>query len=311
MALSRYPERSPDFVTGPDGKQKRVQDRVDNDIEIGFEDTERAQIWIVDQLDRPMEMIYRHAGGSVETKGVEVGKSMLVQVGTVPMTLTVLERANGVIGNAVPRVIPVEFRERGQTAMDAMQRSVVELEMSNGSWTHRGIFVPFVQFAEVTGVAAENAESRGPTVVNIPGAGKVGFVLSTTRRELPSEIKLADFAAKKYAGATNSYEDFVSTLEVKDKGDGAERVLVPHLNEPEHDHGLTYFQVAWDGDDNAPAGKRFSVIGVANRPGIDVMLLGAVLMVLGIGYAFYVKPMLLQGKKEWLVRWAEGRRGMA
>ena len=37
-------------------------------------------------------------------------------------------------------------------------------------------------------------------------------------------------------------------------------------------------------------GETVSVIGVANRPGIWVMVAGAGLIVLGIGYAFYVKP---------------------
>jgi hypothetical protein len=38
---------------------------------------------------------------------------------------------------------------------------------------------------------------------------------------------------------------------------------------------------------------------------VNVVLGWAGLILLGIGYAFYVKPRLLQGKKEW----AEGRRG--
>jgi hypothetical protein len=39
------------------------------------------------------------------------------------------------------------------------------------------------------------------------------------------------------------------------------------------------------------------------------MILGALLMILGIGYAFYVKPILLKVKKQQLAEWAASRKG--
>ncbi len=313
MVLTRYPERSPDFVTGADGKQKRIQDRVDNDIQIDFEDASRDQFWIVDPLDRPMELIHRRAGsaaagggggGGVERLPITVGKPLEVKVSTVPMTVTVLERALGMVATPVPVIIPVERRERSISAMDVMQNSVVEMEVSGqrGEWKKR-VFVPFSQFAQV----GDPPGGRQPGVIEVPGFGRVGFLLSTVRRELPSAVTLADFHAVKYPGAENSYENYISTLAVKDKADGAERTLVAQLNDPASDHGLYYFQSAWDGDDHAPPERRFSVIGVGNRPGIHFMILGAILMIAGIGYSFYVKPILLNVKKQAVARWAAGR----
>ncbi len=309
MVLARYPERSPDFIAAPDGKQKRIQDRVDNDIQITFEDASRDQFWIVERLDRPMELIHRLAGGHVERFVVEVGKPLGVKVSTVPMTVTVLERAARVVATPVPRIIPVERRERSISAMEAMQSSVIEMEVS-GQWSvvsgqkgerwTKKVYVPFSQFAQI----GEPPGGKQPALVDVPGVGRVGFILATTRRELPSVVTLADFKAVKYAGAENSYENYVSTLAVKDKGTGEGRTLVAELNAPASDHGLYYFQSAWDGEDAAPAERRFSVIGVGNRPGIDVMIVGAALMIAGIGYSFYVKPVLLKLKKESLARWA-------
>ncbi len=46
--LFRFPERSPDFITTADGQQKRIQDRVDNDIQLSFHDASRDQFWIVE-----------------------------------------------------------------------------------------------------------------------------------------------------------------------------------------------------------------------------------------------------------------------
>ena len=144
MVLTRYPERSPDFVTGADGKQQRIQDRVDNDIAIDFEDASRDQFWIVDPLDRPMELIHRRAGGgegSIERLPISVGKPLQVKVSTVPMTVTVLERALGMIGSPIPVIIPPERRERSISAMDAMQNSVVELELTQGD-IHQHLYAP-------------------------------------------------------------------------------------------------------------------------------------------------------------------------
>jgi hypothetical protein len=46
-------------------------------------------------------------------------------------------------------------------------------------------------------------------------------------------------------------------------------------------------------------------LGVGNRPGLTTMVVGAILMILGIGYSFYIKPLLLNAKKKSLAAWAK------
>jgi len=118
-------------------------------------------------------------------------------------------------------------------------------------------------------------------------------------RELPVEVKLMGFEAVKYPGAMDTYLDFVSTLEFRDKKTGAVKVLKSQLNSPAMSHGFGFFQTAWDGHDDASAedgGGRFTVLIVTNRSGLKTMLIGTILVFVGIGYAFYVKPMLLRTK---------------
>jgi len=43
---------------------------------------------------------------------------------------------------------------------------------------------------------------------------------------------------------------------------------------------------------------RFTILGVGNNPGIAIIAGGAVLMALGIPWAFYLKPWLLRRKKK-------------
>ncbi|HVS73750.1 MAG TPA: hypothetical protein VHQ47_21185 [Phycisphaerae bacterium] len=325
--LFRYPERSPDFITGPDGKPKRVQDRLDNDIQITFQDAQRDQFWIVDQpppstataAAGKLELIERAAGGKVLRKPLPLGEEGAVQVNVgaplaaagqsppaaagVPMTLAVLDRTGHLVQVQEPSIIPMNQRKSGVTAMDAMQFSAVELQVTHGDFKDQRIFVPFVQFAQV----GAKDPGREPTVVDVPGVGKLGFLLSTTRRPLPAEITLTYFHAVRYPGATHSYANYISNLRFTDKKTGATADKVAQLNEPAADRGLYYFQAGWAGPD-VPANEMFSILGVGNRPGIWTMIVGAALMLTGIGYAFYVKPILLKYKKAQLAAWAAANR---
>jgi hypothetical protein len=297
MVLARFPEISPDFIE-VNGQRKRIQERVDHDIQLTFHDAQRDQFWLV-QNDAKFELIHRKAGGGkVERIPLEIRKPVSVPVGRAVMGFNLMEQTDRAVETARPHIIPVQQRERGQTAMDAMQMSIVELSFTRGELKDKHFFVPFVQFATV----GHPPMGREPTIINVPGVGpggesvRIGFLLSTTKRPLPTTIKLVDFEAVKYPGASNSFRDYVSKLEATDKKTGKTQSLVARLNEPAASHGLYYFQSSWDGD--RQPGVHFSVLGVGSRPGINVMLIGASLMVLGIGYAFYIKPILLNAKKK-------------
>ena len=65
--------------------------------------------------------------------------------------------------------------------------------------------------------------------------------------------------------------------------------------------GLSFFQARFGRESN---GAAFSVLGVGNTRGFYGMLAGVVMIFLGIGYAFYVKPVLLNMKKRQLAAYA-------
>ena len=119
------------------------------------------------------------------------------------------------------QIVPVQQRERGQTAMDAMQRSIVEVELKLGGLKPIRKCVPFVQFAEV----GDPPEGMQPAAIYVPGLGKIGMLLSTTRRDLPAQVKLAAFEAKKYPGAAEHVRGlfFDAGGEGQAYGDGRKR----------------------------------------------------------------------------------------
>jgi hypothetical protein len=305
MSLSRYPERSPDFVM-ENGERKRKQDGVDPGIQIDFQDASRPQIWIVEAEDGTLSLISRTTEGKSSTTVLSDKPVQIPMEGikTGLIEIRVAQHLKDAVPVMLPQIIPPEQRPRGQTVMEVMQFSIVNVEVGKADgWKQSNVYVPFSPYAQI----GDSPEGKHPTVVDVPGKGKVGLLLATIRRPLPSRVTLVDFKPVKYPGATHSYEDYISTLKVETAG-AEPRTLISHLNKPATDHGIYYFQAAWDGDDNAPADKRFSVIGVANRPGIHFMVAGAILIALGIGFAFYVKPLLLKFKKESLAKWAKANR---
>ena len=138
----------------------------------------------------------------------------------------------------------------------------------------------------------------------------------TVARSMPSSSAMTRLGCPSTSSFSTCASRFVNfgsladlaLLSSADDSSSQPRVLEPHLNNPADDQGLFYFQSAWDGKENAPPEKRFSVIGVGNRPGVYAMIAGAILIAIGIGYAFYVKPLLLKSKKEFLANWAAAQR---
>jgi|GEM_PF-1422705 len=292
MAVHRFPELSPDFIE-EGGKRKRVQARVDHDIEIIFHDAQRDQFYVVEHADGTFELIHRARGGSVTRQPMTIGKAVDVKVVTVPMRLAILERSANAKQVDVPFAIDPKQRPRSVTVGEALPYSVIELEVSKGEW-RTNAYVPFTQFASI----AEPPLGRLPVYVDVPGAGKVAFAHSTVRRPLPSEMTLISFEPIKFKSAQRTYANYRSTLQARHSETGKVDTLVTQLNEPATHHGLYFFQAAWDGNDNARPEQRFSVLGVANRPGVVPMTIGSIMIILGIAYAFYVKPILLKYKKQ-------------
>ena len=77
------------------------------------------------------------------------------------------------------------------------------------------------------------------------------------------------------------------------------------MNKPiEHD-GLWFFQSQWDPpiiasrNGGLPSkGLGYTVLGVGNRNGVYTQLLGCVIAVVGMIYAFYVKPLIKRRRRE-------------
>ncbi|HQY88348.1 MAG TPA: hypothetical protein PK402_06800, partial [Tepidisphaeraceae bacterium] len=60
------------------------------------------------------------------------------------------------------------------------------------------------------------------------------------------------------------------------------------------------YQAQWDAQ-----GQKWTVLGIANRPAVPFMLASCGLIVVGLLYAFYVKPLIIRSMKNRALREAE------
>ena len=72
------------------------------------------------------------------------------------------------------------------------------------------------------------------------------------------------------------------------------------MNAPTEYAGYWYFQSTWDrpspGDPNG--GMNYTGLGIGNRNGVYLQLLGCCVAVAGMTFAFYVKPIVQRRRRE-------------
>jgi hypothetical protein len=104
-----------------------------------------------------------------------------------------------------------------------------------------------------------------------------------------------------FTGSTASIRNWRSIVSIG----GGESVAVS-VNDPQPHEGYWFYQSQWDPPDGMSQGLNYTVLGVGNREGVWVQLAGSVLMVLGMLYAFYVKPVVIRRRADAAVAAAEG-----
>lgn len=204
---------------------------------------------------------------------------------------------------SIDSVIPTPPERRDRNDDEAGRKQVVVVRVSAGKWS-REMALPFAQWP-----LAPVGEWEGPSVA-IPGArGRLQLQLGNACARLPANLTLDRFDLVHYPGGRDGmssvFRDFKSTLRVEDPTTRKEDVAVAHLNSPVYFNGGSwlFFQQSWDGQR-----QQFTIIGVGTRPGVDVMITGCAMMLVGLMYAFYAKPLIIRRMKaKALARAAVGR----
>lgn len=156
-------------------------------------------------------------------------------------------------------------------------------------------------------------------LLNVPGINAIAQLqLGNMARPLPARIKLDKFEAQAYGGfeatAAPMLRDFRSTITITDLQTGKSLTDTVFLNSPvKYDpsplsavfgKSWIFFQSGWD-----PEGQRFTILGIGNRPGVFAMTAGCVMIIVGIFYAFYIKPVIINRMKAKAIEAAKAKQG--
>lgn len=199
-----------------------------------------------------------------------------------------------------PAVIPNSRRDRNVDLENLASMVLVEIPGTGESrWVHYHTY-PFKDGNDTLLRYPFN-----PTVVEV-GGQFVEVILSRQRFRLPEPVALADFEIDShlggFTGRVSSIRDWISKVTFKEAGGWSSPMRVS-MNKPAEHGELSYFQAQWDppqparGGIPASQGLNYTVLGLGNRHGVTLMLLGPILSVLGMLYAFYVKPVLMKRRR--------------
>ena len=205
-----------------------------------------------------------------------------------------------------PLVIPRAERQR-----DAMETfAQIKLDVPGATAGSASQWIPFNRWVFDAQEDALRRTPYEPRVVTLADGRKVEVMFSRQRLPLGTAVALEEFVLTShiggFTGSQGSIRDYMSAVRFKGVHAAAwsepQRVSV---NEPVEHDGLWYFQAQWDPPDmrqaedgTASAGLNYTVLGVGNRVGVHVQLAGCCIAVLGMIYAFYVKPVIKRRRQD-------------
>ncbi|MEO1129269.1 MAG: hypothetical protein AAFX05_06100 [Planctomycetota bacterium] len=204
-----------------------------------------------------------------------------------------------------PFIVPPRQRDRNSDIGGSF--SMIRVELASGGWsaTH---WLPFHRYSfDDPRLAVPGLGRAEPTLLALPDGRRVEMIFTRERRPLPAPVILDDFILTSHVGGftgdVSSIRDWTSVLRFE-SGDGWTMPKSISTNAPVAFAGLSYFQSFWDAPrppsqmDFGTPGMNFTGLGVGNRNGVVTQLAGGTLAVIGMLYAFYVKPVIKRRRRE-------------
>ncbi len=335
---SRFPEISQDMLgeAGANGMPRRRA--ADPGIRITYVDASIVQVYFDERVgtgtaeDPMVRALVRLPGRpAAEIEGMRTGERVQID----EMVFVGLgARVANTVEVEFPLPTPEDQRDKQGIGTHAKAAIAVQLRSRNEQSWSRTVWVPFSKY-----VGVDQSLERS---VTLPDGRRVGFMFGRRRQTLPKmALKLTSFDMIPYEHS-DIPRDYRSDVAVVSWSGGAmkEERRYTSLNEPllvrvpfernEKAPGIAnaigwvmariapdsykFSQAGWDSEGwtqtkAAAAGgrfdrpsARFTILGVGNNPGITIIAAGAVMMSLGIPWAFYLKPAIMRGRKRRLQR---------
>ncbi len=199
-----------------------------------------------------------------------------------------------------PYVVPEKHRQLNVKTLFAMAK----LEVDTGSGV-QARWLPFNRYAMANRQYTSNGRFQYQPVIfsQSHGGKRIEIMFSRQRRKLPNPVTLEDFELDThiggYAGSASTIRNYVSQLRFKTDQGWTDATSIS-VNKPAENGGFWYFQSSWDPPlrSQPTSGMNFTGLGVGNRNGVYIQLAGCCLSVVGMMFAFYVKPVMKRRRAE-------------
>ncbi len=200
-----------------------------------------------------------------------------------------------------PLIWPLHLRDK--QAADSLVFALAQVELTSpGGWVRR-VWLPFHKYSfERDDIAGPGLGRWEPTPLRLPDGRDVELLFTRVKRPLPDPVILQEFHLLAhvggYSGQALSVRDWASDLRFATDDEGWGRIKTIATNEPTEHEGLRFFQAFWDAPAPGSPGMAFTGLGVGNREGVGIQLFGCTLSVIGMIYAFYIKPIIKRRRRE-------------
>ncbi len=223
--------------------------------------------------------------GDVLSLEAEVGKPLRFESIDASVTIDAYNPSTRML--FVPSIMPQGLRDPKER--DA--RSMLQVEVRQGEW-QEVVWLPYAHHTYPSHRLRPQYALFQPVPITLPGGQTFEVLFSRQRVELPHAVTLDDFSVERYTGE-DRVRNYISDVRFHGADGVDSSPMRVSSNNPASFGGWWYFQESWD-----PADMAYTGLGVGNRNGIFVMLLGSLLVIIGMIYAFYIKPVLIRRHRD-------------
>ena len=245
--------------------------------------------------DSTVRLMTAFAGQEPHVQPMEIGRPIDIGAG---VTLSLTEYIARPRIEVRPAIIPRSQRNRDAREQFSMIRAEV-----NYQGAMQPVWLPFHMFTFQDAGHSLPRMGFQPTVVHLPDGKHIEMIFGRRRLELPAPVVLEDFVMDTHVGGFTgqaiSVLNWISLIRFQEQDEWGEQLHVS-VNSPQQFGGFSYFQSQWDPPDPQSnyRGMNYTVLGVGNRHGVNVQLAGTCLAVLGMIYAFYIKPVIKRRRQQ-------------
>ncbi len=210
------------------------------------------------------------------------------------LTLTVQRYMPDARVESKPIIVP--FERRDNNTDEARAATMLRVEIQDAATTHTQ-WLTFDRYILDDETQQRLVSGTPPARFTLSDGRVFDIAIARRRMDLPAPVILEDFELLThvggFSGSAASVRDWVSHVAFQRDGEFSEKRTVA-VNNPKPFGGYWYFQSFWDAPNQQrqTTGLTFTGLGVGNRHGVVLQLVGSAISVAGMIYAFYFKPII-------------------